>query len=44
MAYQLGNGFSPFYEVVLLIPSYKVKAANVSVICFLHIRIFFFLI
>lgn len=44
MAHQLGNGSSSFYKVMLLIPSYKVKAANVPGIYFFHIRIFFFLI
>ena len=44
MAYQLGDGFSTFYEVLLLIPSCEVKAASVTVSCFLHIKIFFFLI
>lgn len=42
MAYQLGNGSSSFYKVKLLIPSYKVKAVNVTNICLFHIRIFFF--
>lgn len=44
MAYQLGNDFSSLYKVMLLIPSYEVKDANVPVICFLHTRVFFFLI
>ena len=44
MAYQLGSGFSAFYELLLPIPSCEVKAASVPVSCFLNIKIFFFLI
>lgn len=44
MAYQLGSGFSAFYEVLLPIPSCEVKAVSVPVSCFFQIKIFFFLI